>query len=127
MVALLKQFITRKVLNSSLLAKTEEILDHYFNDEKLLSRGIPTVQYLSDQLHISPGYLSDVLRNLTGQNAQQHIHNKVIENAKEKLSTTELSISEIAYGLGFEHAQSFSRLFKTKTNLSPIAFRQSFN
>ena len=68
-----------------------------------------------------------MLRNLTGQNAQQHIHNKLIEKAKEKLSATSLSISEIAYELGFEHPQSFSKLFKIKTNFSPLEFRQSFN
>lgn len=122
-----RQFITRKAVSNGLLLKMEEILDHYFNDEKLLSQGIPTVQYLSEQLHLSPSYLGDMLRSLTGQNAQQHIQNKLIEKAKEKLSTSDLSVSEIAYELGFEYAQSFSRLFKTKTTLSPLEFRQSFN
>ena len=122
-----RQFITRKAVNNDLLQKLEEILDDYFNNEKSLMQGIPTVQYLSEQLNISPSYLSDVLRSLTGQNAQQHIHQKLIEKAKEKLSTTSLSVSEVAYGLGFEHPQSFSKLFKTKTNLSPLEFRQSFN
>ncbi len=68
-----------------------------------------------------------MLRSLTGQNAQQHIHNKLIEKAKEKISTTNLTISEIAYQLGFEHPSSFTKLFKTKTNLSPVEYRQSFN
>jgi AraC-like DNA-binding protein len=68
-----------------------------------------------------------MLRSLTGQNAQQHIHNKLIEKAKEKISTTNLTISEIAYELGFEHPSSFNKLFKSKTNLSPLEFRQSFN
>ncbi|MEJ7678020.1 MAG: helix-turn-helix transcriptional regulator [Segetibacter sp.] len=122
-----RQFITRKAVNSDLLQKLEEILDDYFNNEKSLMQGIPTVQYLSENLNISPGYLSDMLRSLTGQNAQQHIHNKLIEKAKEQLSTTSISVSEIAYALGFEHPQSFSKLFKTKTNISPIDFRQSFN
>jgi AraC-like DNA-binding protein len=89
--------------------------------------GIPTVQYLSEQLNISASYLSDMLRSLTGQNAQQHIHNKLVEKAKEILSTSHLSVSEVAYQLGFEHPQSFSRLFKTKTKQSPMEFRQSFN
>jgi AraC-like DNA-binding protein len=122
-----RQFITRKAASSDLLQKLEEILDEYFNNEKSLRQGIPTVQYLSEHLTISPSYLSDMLRSLTGQNAQQHIHNKLIEKAKEKISTTSLSISEIAYELGFEHPQSFSKLFKTKTNLSPLQFRRSFN
>lgn len=122
-----RQFITRKAVNNDLLQKTEELLDHYFNDENLISQGIPTVQYLSEQLHLSPGYLSDMLRSLIGQNAQQLIQDKLIEKAKERLSTTNLSVSEIAYELGFEYSQSFSRLFKTKTNLSPLKFRRTFN
>jgi AraC-like DNA-binding protein len=122
-----RQFITRKALNNDLLQKLEEILEHYFESNNALSHGIPTVQQLSEKLNISPTYLSDILRNLTGQNAQQHIHYKLIEKAKEKLSTTNLSVSEVAYELGFEHPQSFSKLFKTKTSLSPIAFRRSFH
>jgi AraC-like DNA-binding protein len=122
-----RQFITRKTLSNDVLQKLEEILDDHFNNDRSLSKGIPTVQYLSSQLHISPSYLSDMLRSLTGQNAQQHIHNKLIEKAKEKLSTTSLSVSEVAYELGFEHPQSFSKLFKTKTNQSPLEFRRAFN
>jgi len=122
-----RQFITRKAASNDLLQKLEELLDDYFNNEKSLSQGIPTVQYLSENLNISPSYLSDMLRSITGQNAQQHIHNRLIEKAKEKLSVTSSSVSEIAYELGFEHPQSFSKLFKTKTNLSPLKFRRSFN
>nr|WP_315398282.1 helix-turn-helix transcriptional regulator [uncultured Sphingobacterium sp.] len=122
-----RQFVTRKVVTNHLLQKTEAILDDYFNDEKSFHNGIPTVHFLSEQLNLSPGYLSDMLRALIGQNAQQHIHSKLIEKAKEKLSTTQLTVSEIAYELGFEHSQSFSRLFKIKTNQSPLEFRASFN
>jgi AraC family transcriptional activator of pobA len=122
-----RQFITRKAVNNNLLQKLEELLDEYFEDEKSLSQGLPTVQYLAENLNLSSSYLSDMLRSLTGQNAQQHIHHKLIEKAKEKLSVTADSVSEIAYALGFEHPQSFSKLFKTKTSLSPLEFRQSFN
>lgn len=122
-----RQFITRKAVSNNLLQKMENVLDEYFNDERSLSQGLPTVQFLADQLNISPSYLSDMLRDLTGQNAQQHIHDKLIAKAKEKLSTTDLSVSEVAYALGFEHSQSFSKLFKTKTNYSPLEFRRSFN
>ena len=122
-----RQFITRKAVSNDLLQKLEEVLDDYFNNEKSLRDGIPTVHYLSEHLNISASYLSDMLRSLTGQNAQQHIHNRLIEKAKEKLSITTLSVSEIAYNLGFEHPQSFSKLFKIKTNLSPLEFRRSFN
>jgi len=122
-----RQFITRKAVNNSLLEKLEVILDDYFNNGKTSTQGIPTVQYLAELVNLSPSYLSDMLRSLTGQNAQQHIHNKMIDKAKELLSTTDLTISEIAYQVGFEHPQSFSKLFKTKTKLSPVDFRHSFN
>lgn len=122
-----RQFITRKAANSTMLQKMEEILEEYFSNEKALNLGVPTVQYLADQVNLSPSYLSDMLRSLTGQNAQQHIHQKLIEKAKEKLSTTDLSVSEIAYELGFEHPQSFNKLFKRKMKLSPLKFRASFN
>jgi len=122
-----RQFITRKAVNNDLLEKLEQLLNDYFTNELSLSQGLPTVGYLADHLNVSPSYLSDMLRSLTGQNAQQHIHNKLIEKAKEKLSTTRLSVSEVAYALGFEHSQSFSKLFKLKTNLSPLEFRRSFN
>ena len=121
-----RQFLTRKAVHSDLLQRLEETLAACFRPEHLLSRGIPTVQYLADCLHMSPSYLSDMLRTLTGQSAQQHIHDKLIEQAKEQLATTGLSVSEVAYTLGFEHSQSFSRFFKTKTALSPLAFRRSF-
>jgi AraC family transcriptional activator of pobA len=122
-----RQFMTRKAVSSDLLQKVEEILHAYFQAAVTKKQGIPTVQFLSDQLNISASYLSDMLRSLTGQNAQQHIHNHLIEKAKEQLSTNNASISEIAYELGFEHPQSFSKLFKLKTNVSPLDFRRSFN
>ncbi|KFF04459.1 helix-turn-helix domain-containing protein [Flavobacterium reichenbachii] len=122
-----RQFITRKAINNDLLQKLEEILDNYFNNSSSIQQGIPTVQLLADKLNMSSSYLSDMLRSITGQNAQQHIQIKLIEKAKEKLSTTNLSISEIAYELGFEHSQSFSRLFKSKSGICPLKFRQSFN
>lgn len=95
--------------------------------DDLISRGLPSVQFIADNLNISASYLRSLLKNLTGLSTQQIIHNKLIEKAKEKLSTTESSISEIAYELGFEHLQSFSKFFKAKTKLSPMEFRQSFN
>lgn len=122
-----RQFLTRKAMNNDLLQKLEEILNDHFDNEKLLKEGIPTVQSLAEQLNMTPSYLSDMLRSLTGQNTQQHIHHKLIEKAKEKLSATSLSVSEIAFALGFEHSQSFSKFFKTKTNQSPLQFRASFN
>ncbi|HEY2580842.1 MAG TPA: helix-turn-helix domain-containing protein [Mucilaginibacter sp.] len=122
-----RQFLTRKSINHDLLTRLEMLLTNYFNEEKTNESGLPTVQYLGSMLNVSPGYLSDMLRTLTGQSAQQHIHNKIIEKAKELISTTTLSVSEIAYRLGFEQPNSFSKLFRNKTNLSPLEFRQSFN
>lgn len=122
-----RQFLTRKISNHKVLNQMEEILTTYFNGDDLIINGLPSVQKIADQLNVSPNYLSNVLKVLTGQSTQQHLHNKLIEKAKEKLSTTDLSVSEIAYKLGFEHSQSFSKLFKNKTSLSPLEFRQSFN
>lgn len=122
-----RQFITRKAVSNDLLEKLEHLLNEYFNNESGLYKGLPSVQYLAEQLHYSPRYLSDMLRSLTGESAQQHIQNKVIEKAKEVLSISNESVAEIAYHLGFEHPQSFNKLFKKKTNVSPLQFRQSFN
>jgi len=122
-----RQFITRKITNHTILDRLEDMLTEYFNSNDLTKKGLPTVHYIAETLRVSPGYLSGLLKVLTGQSTQHHIHDKLIEKAKEKLSVTDLSVSEIAYELGFEHPQSFSKLFKTKTNLSPLEFRQSFN
>lgn len=120
-----RQFITRKAVSHDLLQKVDDILRSYFGSAN--QHGLPTVQFLAGQLNISASYLSDMLRSLTGRNAQQHIHDHLIERAKEQLSATQASISEIAYGLGFEHPQSFSKLFKLRTSVSPLDFRRSFN
>jgi AraC-like DNA-binding protein len=122
-----RQFITRKITNHAILDRLEDLLTNYFNSDDLVEKGLPTVQYLAEALSVSPNYLSGLLKVLTGQSTQQRIHDKLIEKAKEKLSTTDLSVTEIAYELGFRHPQSFSKLFKTTTNLSPSAFRNSFN
>lgn len=119
-----RQFITRKPLNNNLLSTFETLLEAFFSNQSP-HLGLPTVGYFAEQLHLSAKYFSDMLKQLTGMTAQQHIHEKVIEKAKEKLSTSELSVSEIAYELGFEHSQSFSKFFKAKTQQSPLAFRQS--
>lgn len=122
-----RQFITRKISNHKILDSLEKLLTDYFNNEDLITKGLPSVQFVADQLNVSPSYLTGLLKVLTGQSTQQHIHEKLIEKAKEKLSTTQLSVSEIAYELGFEYPQSFSKLFKSKTQVSPLEFRQSFN
>ena len=120
-----RQFLTRKIASHELLDRMSDLLEECFSG--LESQGLPSVQRLADALHVSPNYLSGMLKVLTGLNAQQHIHVRLIEKAKERLSTTALSVSEIAYELGFEHPQSFSKLFKSKTSLSPLEFRHSFD
>jgi len=122
-----RQFITRKITNHQILDKLEQLLDEHFSGDKEIRQGLPTVHEVAAALNVSSTYLGSLLKLLTGQSTQQHIHEKLIVKAKEKLSVTELSISEIAYELGFEHPQSFSKLFKNKTNLSPLEFRASFN
>lgn len=122
-----RQFLTRKKSSHELLDKFEEVLAGYFENGKLLENGIPSVTTIAEQLNISPNYLSSLLRIHTQRNTQQHIQNKLIDYAKERLSTTTLSVSEIAYELGFEHPQSFSKLFKQKVKQSPGQFRRLFN
>ena len=122
-----RQFITRKISNHEILTRLEEMLSAYFNSGELSRQGLPSVTFIAENLNISPSYLSSLLKSLTGQSTQQHLHNKLIELAKEKLSTTNLSVSEIAYALGFEHLASFSKLFKTKTKLSPLEFRHLYD
>lgn len=122
-----RQFITRKKSSHQLLEKLEIILNDYFDSDNVIIKGLPTAHYMAELLHVSPNYLGSLLKSLTGQTTQQHIHNKLIEKAKEKLSTTNLSVSEIAYELGFEHPQSFSKLFKCKTDVSPLKFRDNLN
>ncbi|OKS89628.1 helix-turn-helix domain-containing protein [Mucilaginibacter polytrichastri] len=121
-----RQFITRESGSHQVLGRLETLLDKYFSSGEQLLHGIPTVQSVAETLHMSPNYLSGLLKTLTGLNTQQHIHEKLIAAAKLKLSNTDQTVSEIAYSLGFEHVPSFSKLFKQKTRQSPVAFRQGF-
>ena len=122
-----RQFLTRKITGHTILDRLEKLLSDYFMNATSRQNRLPSVQFVAEALNVSSNYLSSLLKVLTGQSTQQHIHNKLIELAKEQLNSTELTISEIAYSLGFEHSQSFSKLFKSKTNQSPLEYRQSFN
>ncbi len=122
-----RQFITRKTLNHDLLTRINQFIDEYYEQNKALTQGLLTVEVLADAFHVSSGYLSDMLRSLVGQSAQQYIHNQLIEKSKLLLASTNLSVSEIAYQFGFEYPQSFNKLFRNKTNFSPLQYRQSFN
>jgi AraC-like DNA-binding protein len=117
-----RQFITRKATNRDILAKVEALLKQHFSI-KTIPNGLPTVKHLADAVHLSPGYLGDLLKKETGLNAQEHIHQYVIEEAKNILLNSNQSVSEIAFHLGFEYPQYFSRLFKQKTGKTPLEFR----
>ena len=121
-----RQFLTREKASHQILDRLDKVLNEYLHNGQSASKGLPTVNHVAELLHVTPKYLSSLLRTHTVKNTQHYIHEKLIEKAKERISTTELSMSEIAYELGFEHLQSFSRLFKSKTSLSPLEFRQSF-
>ncbi|MCE6987831.1 AraC family transcriptional regulator [Dyadobacter sp. CY323] len=120
-----RQFITRRPAEQEPVARFEEIVSQIFNNDEITH--IPGVNEIAAQMNVSTHYLSDMLRSLTGMNAQQHIHNKLIDKAKELLLTTNLSVNETAYNLGFEYPQYFNRLFKSKTGLTPAAFRKDFS
>ncbi|TDE17357.1 helix-turn-helix domain-containing protein [Dyadobacter psychrotolerans] len=120
-----RQFLTRQISNHQVLDRLEVLLNEHFANNAS-QNGLPTVNYLAEQLNLSSDYLSSLLKVTTGLNTQQHIHEKLIAKAKENLSATDLSVTEIAYALGFEHPQSFSKLFKSKTSQSPLEFRASF-
>lgn len=122
-----RQFITRTISNHEIVSRLESLLTDYFKDDDLMEKGLPSVQWVAAALHRSPNYLSSLLKSETGQSTQQHIHDKLIAKAKEHLSTTTLSVSEIAYKLGFERHASFTKLFKTKTEMTPLEFRKAFN
>jgi AraC-like DNA-binding protein len=118
-----RQFITRKSSNNAVVGQIENILSEYFKEIDISEKGLPTVKYLADQVNLSPGYLSDLLKKETGKSTQDHIHFYLIEEAKNILLNTNKSVSEIAYALGFEYPQYFNKLFKKKTGKTPIEFR----
>lgn len=119
-----RQFITRKALNNDILGQLENYMNDFFKDERALTDGLPTVSSVAAALNLTPRYLSDLLRHLIGLNTQQFIHEKVIEKAKEYIAKDNLNIAEIAYKLGFEHPQSFTKLFKNKTSFTPQKFKE---
>jgi AraC-like DNA-binding protein len=120
-----RQFITRKTVNRSVVMQVEKVLSNHFIKGRLREQGLLTVKELADKVNLSPGYLSDLLKKETGKNAQDHIHYYLIEEAKNILMGTDKSVSEVAYLLGFEYPQYFNKLFKQKTGLTPIEYRNS--
>ena len=122
-----RQFLTRKPKYNTLMAKFEKYLDDLVHNDTIPEHGAPNVAAIAEKFNLTPKYFSDLIRQHTGRSAQQHIHDKLIDAAKEKLSGTALSVSEIAFLLGFEHPQSLSRLFKSKTKVTPSAYRAALN
>ncbi|WP_374163673.1 helix-turn-helix domain-containing protein [Arcticibacter sp. MXS-1] len=119
-----RQFLTRKAANHHLIGQMNEYLIERLDQGDNLLTGLPSLQEIAAHLNLSQRYLSDMLRSLTGKSTQQHIHLMLIEKAKILLNQTRLTTAEIAYRFGFEHPQSFNKLFKQKTNLSPAEFRR---
>lgn len=122
-----RQFITRKAAHHDILTSLDQLLSDYFDRDAGLFEGIPSVVLLAEKLNVSQRYLSDMLRSLTGQHTQQYLQSKMIDKARELLSTSNLTIAEIAYRLGFEYPQSFNKFFKKQTQVSPLDYRHSFN
>lgn len=118
-----RQFYTRTNFNKDFVSRFERLLKSYYNSDKQSSFGVPTVKYCGNVLNLSPNYLSDLLKKETGRNAQEHIHFHVIQMAKNNLLNSPNPISQIAYDLGFEYPQHFSKIFKSKTGMSPTEYR----
>ncbi len=118
-----RQFFTRTNLNKDYVVLFEKYLEKYFSSDMLANKGLPTVSHCADALNMSAGYLSDLLKLETGRGAKDHIHDFIIEKAKTLLLGSNRSVSEVAYGLGFEYPQHFTKLFKLKTGLNPTDFR----
>ena len=121
-----RQFITRKKVSNDVLVKFEKLLSDYFLRNEMVNT-LPNVSYFADNLNLSVNYLNDLLKSLTGLTTQQHIQNYIIEKTKNLLATTNLSVAEIAYQLGFEYPQSLNKLFKNKTNISPLQYKNSLS
>lgn len=122
-----RQFITREVVNKDLLADFDRHLNTYFKEGLAARKGFPTVAYFADKLCLSTGYFGDLIKKETGMTAQHYIQNKIIDLSKRDLLGSTLSVSEIAYNLGFDYPQHFTRLFKKQTGLSPTEYRNQIN
>lgn len=121
-----RQFNTRTAQNKDIVTKAESILKEYYKSGQLAEYGPPSLHFLAEKVNLSPTYLSDLLKKETGRSAKDHINDFLINKAKNLLLSTQDSVSEIAYKLGFNYPHYFSRLFKTKTGMTPNGFRESF-
>lgn len=120
-----RQFLTRSRINKDIVQRFEHLLIDYFAQETLIETGLPHVNFFAAQLNLSPNYLSDLLQRYTGRTTQEHIHLKLVDTAKSVLWNTEKSIGEIAYELGFAYPSHFTKVFKSKTGLTPQQYRNT--
>ncbi|MDR6922024.1 helix-turn-helix transcriptional regulator [Chryseobacterium sp. 2987] len=118
-----RQFITRDHINQGVIGKFEKLVDDYFTSDNPKTIGFPMVHYFAEQLNLSANYFGDLIKKELGISAQEFIHNKLIEMAKELIVNPSKSISEISYDLGFKYPQHFTRLFKTKVGISPSEYK----
>jgi len=118
-----RQFISRETVNKDVLVRLENLLNDYFTSDKPEKTGVPTVQYCADELNLSANYLSDLIRKETGSTALKLIHARLMEEAKYIISTTDRNVSEIAYALGFQYPQHFTRFFKQNVGCTPNEYR----
>lgn len=119
-----RQFTTRSNVNKDILVRFEEMIDEYFQGEQLQQEGLPTVKYFADKICLSPNYFGDLIKKETGKTAQEIIQNKIVSQAKEWIVSTDKTVSQIAYELGFQYSQHFNRLFKKNTGFTPNEYRK---
>ena len=122
-----RQFVTRSKANHDVLTRFEQLLDNYFSGTFAEQNGLPTVKYFADKICLSPNYFGDMVKKETGRTPQEHIQEKVIEMAKERMIGTEDTVSQIAYSLGFQYPQHFCRLFKKRVGCTPNEYRVQNN
>ena len=119
-----RQFITRAEANGTVLSRFENLLDEYFENSSAQTEGLPTVRYFADKVCLSPNYFGDLVKKETGKTPQEYIQNKIIDLAKEMIIGTDKTVSEIAYELGFQYSQHFSRIFKKNVGCTPLEYRK---
>ena len=119
-----RQFITRQNVNMDILSRFETLLDNYFTSGRAQQEGLPSVKWCAGELCLSPNYFGDLIKKETGRTAQEHIQARIMDIAKERVINPSLSISGIAYELGFQYPQHFTRMFKKSTGMTPVEYRK---
>lgn len=119
-----RQFATRKLANTDILSRFEQLLDNYLTGSKAPANGLPTVKYCAAELCLSSNYFGDLIKKETGRTAQEYIHEKILAIAKEQILDSSKSISQIAYSLGFQYPQHFTKMFKSSVGVSPNTYRK---